>query len=133
MVAWRYNAMPRIYNRYEFNSIRKQLRQNLTKAEIVLWSRLKGRQLGHKFRRQYGIGPYIVDFFCKELRLVVEVDGEEHLEDDWRERDIGRQKYIESHFIQFIRFSNDEVLEDTDGVIERLLDFIKTRTTPFPS
>lgn len=117
--------MLRIYNRYEYNSIRKSLRQNLTKAEIVLWSRLKGKQLGHKFRRQYGIGPYVVDFFCKELRLAIEVDGPEHLEETWIERDSERQKYIESHFIKVIRFSNDEVLQDTEGVIQRLMEFIK--------
>lgn len=134
MVARRIRAMPRIYNRQEYNQIRKLLRQNLTKVEIILWSRLQRRRLGYKFRRQYGIGPYVVDFFCKELRLAIEVDGPEHLEDSWRYRDYERQKYIESLYIKVVRFSNDEVLQDTDWVIEQLRGVIrKIDHPPFPS
>jgi very-short-patch-repair endonuclease len=76
-----------LFNRFSDNSKRKELRLNMPKAEVVLWSRLKGKQLkGLKFRRQYGVGPYVVDFCCPELKLVIEVDGGSHFEPGARER-----------------------------------------------
>lgn len=112
--------MPRIYNRFESKQLRKHLRQTMSKAEVILWSQLKGRQLGYKFRRQYGVGPYVVDFYCPQMRLAVEIDGGQHYEDRQATNDRQRQEYIERLGIRVIRFSDREVLDDVYGVINRL-------------
>ncbi|MFH0873297.1 MAG: endonuclease domain-containing protein [Candidatus Komeilibacteria bacterium] len=111
--------MTKLYNRHRFKSLRKDLRSSLPPAEIMLWLRLKGSQLnGYKFRRQHGIGKYVVDFYCPEVKLAIEIDGESHLVDGAEEMDNERQKYIELYGIKVIRFSNGEVYENTEEVIE---------------
>ncbi|MBV8889831.1 MAG: endonuclease domain-containing protein [Alphaproteobacteria bacterium] len=91
----------------------RRLRQNPTKAEIRLWSRLRRTQLGgSRFRRQQPIGPYIVDFFCPAAKLIVEVDGGHHADDGPE-----RTRWLESRGYRVIRFWNNEVLENTEGVI----------------
>ncbi len=71
--------MPQIFNISEYTPIRKRLRSTMTPQEIRLWVRLKGHGLlGHKFRRQHGIGQYVIDFYCDELKLAVELDGGQH-------------------------------------------------------
>jgi len=93
----------------------------MTKAEVYLWLHLKGKQvLGHKFRRQYSIGPYVLDFYCPELRLAVEVDGATHITDDELEYDKNRQSEIENMYINFIRFTNEEIYKDMNGVKEKI-------------
>lgn len=98
----------------------KQLRKATTKAERILWSALSGRKCGgRKFRRQHPIEPYIVDFYCAEANLVVEIDGESHegrLDDDRR-----RDEYLEKIGLRIMRVTNDEVLENLDGVAEVIL------------
>ena len=66
--------MIKIHNIKSQKQRRKNLRNNMTKAEIILWSKLKGKQLGYKFRRQHGIGKFIVDFYCPVLKMIIEVD-----------------------------------------------------------
>jgi len=80
---------------------------------------LRGRQLGAKFRRQHRIGPYIADLCCVERRLVVELDGGQHSEQS--EADQKRSAFMESHGFRVLRFWNDQVLTDTDGVLEQIL------------
>lgn len=71
--------MTRIYNRAVYKTRRKELRNNPTKTEKILWAFLKGKKLsGYKFRRQYGVGKYIVDFYCPQMKLAIELDGEMH-------------------------------------------------------
>jgi very-short-patch-repair endonuclease len=112
--------MARIFNRYNQKKIRKSLRERQTFYEIILWSKLKNRQINNrKFRRQHGIGKYIVDFFCAELKLVIEVDGANHYFDDKSEQyDNDRQKYIENQNIKVIRFTNTDIKDNLDGVLE---------------
>ena len=112
--------MTKIFNRYNRRSIRKNLRNKLTFYEIILWSKLKNRQINNrKFRRQHGIGNYIVDFFCPELKLVIEVDGANHSFDEKSEQyDTERKKYIESQGIKVIRFGNNEIKDNLIGVLE---------------
>jgi len=81
--------------------------------------RLRGRQLGAKFRRQHRIGPYIADLCCVERRLVVELDGGQHSEQI--DADQKRSAFMESHGFRVLRFWNDQVLTDTDGVLEQIL------------
>ena len=107
-----------LFNRTRKKSFRKQLRNEATKAEMILWQQLKGSQLGHKFRRQQGIGPYVVDFYCPELKLVVEVDGGTHFEPSEINRDNQRTLFLIHNKIQVLRVTNTEVYESLDTVIE---------------
>jgi very-short-patch-repair endonuclease len=90
-------------------------------AELILWSKLKKRQLHtQKFRRQFSVGPYVVDFYCPALKLAVEIDGDSHFQPGEQVRDGQRQEYIESFGIQFLRFTNMEVRENLRGVLETI-------------
>jgi very-short-patch-repair endonuclease len=110
-----------LYNRYSRNELRKTLRRSMPKAEIILWQYLKGKQInGYKFRRQFGIGPYVVDFYCARLKLAIELDGDSHFEEDAQKYDSDRQKYIEEFKIKFIRFTNNDIYTNLDGVIQMI-------------
>jgi len=97
----------------------RRLRRNATIPERMLWNRLRGGSLaGLKFRRQQPIGPYIVDFFCHEAALVVEVDGRSH--DDRGKEDCQRETFLrEQQRLQVLRVSNDDVLKETEAVLFR--------------
>jgi very-short-patch-repair endonuclease len=102
-------------------NLARKLRASATKAEIVLWKALRNKQTGYKFRRQSPIGPYIADFYCPKLRLIIEVDGGVHTLDKTRERDKQRQKYLEDNNLIVIRFWNHQLLEDIDSVMEEIV------------
>jgi len=95
----------------------RELRRNMTKAERRLWRRLRGGQLGVKFRRQQPIGRYIVDFVCLERRLVVEVDGGQH---DGSEYDRERDEWLEREGYRVVRFWDNEVMKEIEGVMEEI-------------
>lgn len=96
----------------------------MTKSEALLWNRLRRRGLnGWKIRRQHPVGPYVVDFYCPELRIAIEVDGGIHGTGDRPERDATRQETIESLGIRFIRVRSEAVERDIDAVIAALLPF----------
>ncbi|MES2121002.1 MAG: DUF559 domain-containing protein [Pseudomonadota bacterium] len=105
-----------------FTSRARTLRQNSTDAEARLWSALRGRQLsGLKFRKQVEIDGYIIDFLCPERRLIIEVDGGQHTP----ERDERRTAFLEGQGFRVIRFWNNDVLQNLDGVwtvIEKALE-----------
>ena len=95
----------------------RALRSNLTDAEQFLWQRLRYRQIeGHKFRRQRPVGPYIVDFVCLEVKLIIEVDGGQH--SDNKTYDMVRDRWLEEEGYRVLRFWNNEVLKNIEGVIE---------------
>ena len=97
----------------------RQLRKNMTDSERVLWSRLRGKQLSDvQFYRQKPIGEYIVDFFAPKTKLVVEVDGSQHLEGEQAEKDRYRDEYLATVGLKVLRFNSREVLEETDAVVE---------------
>ena len=97
----------------------KRLRQNMTPAEITLWSALKGKKLdGSKFRRQHPVGNFILDFYCPAYKLVIEVDGEIH--NYQTERDRARTSKLEDYGHKVIRFSNEQVLNDLPGVLAEI-------------
>jgi very-short-patch-repair endonuclease len=97
----------------------KQLRKNMTKAESVLWERLKTKQiLGAKFRRQHPINIYIVDFYCHSAKLVVELDGGIHKSQ--KEYDLERTKDIEMYGLKVVRFINSEIENDIEKVISKI-------------
>jgi very-short-patch-repair endonuclease len=97
----------------------KELRKNMTPAERKLWS---GYLRTFKFRilRQRPINNFIVDFFCAQLRLVIEVDGESHFTDEGKDYDWERTQILEGYGLKVLRFTNDEVLQDWEGVCRRI-------------
>lgn len=106
-----YNADPMMYGLLKGHA--RENRKNMTLGERVLWDRLKGKQLGVTFLRQYIIGDYIADFACLEAHLVVEVDGGYHSEPRQQEDDACRQQWLEEHGFHVIRFTNEQVEFDT--------------------
>ena len=97
----------------------KQLRSNSTDAERNLWAHIRNRRLeGWKFRRQLPVGQYIVDFACPELRLIIEIDGGQHAEQVLY--DLGRTKFLQTKGYRVVRFWNNEVLGNIEGVLEAL-------------
>lgn len=113
--------MKNIYNKKILKERRVELRKNLTLPEKILWHCLNKRQLkGHKFFRQYGVGPYILDFYCPEARIAIELDGESHLPEDQKLYDIERTRYLNGNNIKVIRFWNDEIIGDIEDVILRI-------------
>ena len=110
-----------IYNTAAKESQRKELRNSLTRAEIVLWKYLQRRQLdGKKFRRQHSIGPYIADFYCPECRLIVEIDGSQHYDEEAVEYDRWRTEYMAERNIRVLRFQNREVFQNLQYVLEAI-------------
>ena len=113
--------MTKVYNKKEMTKTRKALRNSMPKAEVILWSHLKGKQFRElKFRRQYSIGHYVVDFFCPKIRLAIELDGESHLSKTQRIRDKTRQKIIEKTGIKILRYYNTDIYENIEGVFTDL-------------
>jgi very-short-patch-repair endonuclease len=103
----------------------------MSKAEVLLWTHLSRKQmLGYKFRRQYGVDRYVIDFYCPKLKLAIEIDGPSHVEQGADEYDRMRQSYIEGLGIRFLRFRSDEVYEDMEGVLHAIVMKIKDLTTP---
>jgi very-short-patch-repair endonuclease len=118
--------MTEIFNNSRYKDSRKYLRNHPTFTESILWKYLKGKQLcGYKFRRQYSVNKFILDFYCPKLKLAVEIDGITHENAHQREYDYKRQLYIESFSIILIRFSDDEILSNLDLVIEKTAAHIK--------
>ena len=106
--------MPRIHP--ELRKRARERRQPLTQAEQILWERLRNFKLGgSKFRRQHPIGAFIVDFYCAQAKLIIEIDGPSHL--DQIEYDVYRTEWLETNGFQVIRFTNRDVIENTDAVI----------------
>lgn len=99
----------------------KKLRANTTLHERILWRALKDLPIdGSHFRRQAPIGPYVVDFFCPAKRLIIELDGGHHNEDDVAARDIERQRWLENEGYRVIRFWSSEITSDLTAVLERI-------------
>jgi len=110
-------------------NIARRLRRDLTDAERTLWRLLRGRQLeGYKFRRQQPIDRYVVDFVCFEHRLVIEIDGGQHAEVDAYEE--CRTQHLEHTRFRIVRFWNNEVLENPEGVCARILELLDTPHPP---
>ena len=100
----------------------RKLRQNLTEQEAVMWHLLRNRGVnGYKFRRQYPIGNYVVDFVCRELKLIIELDGGQHNEPTNIEYDQKRTQYLNEKGYRVIRFWNNDIDENLEGVYQSIL------------
>jgi very-short-patch-repair endonuclease len=110
-----------VYNILKLKDRRVNLRNGQTPQEILLWSRLRREQLGSKFRRQHSIGGYIVDFYCPEKKLVIEIDGSQHLKKNANEYDHARSSYFKGLDIRVLRFTNTEINTNIEGVTQKIL------------
>jgi very-short-patch-repair endonuclease len=109
----------------------RALRSASTEAETALWRHLRNRLLaGYKFRRQVPVGAFIADFACESARLVVEIDGGQHLERT--EHDAERTRVLQLNGYNVVRFWNDDALKHTEAVLEEILRALQSRSCPIP-
>jgi very-short-patch-repair endonuclease len=103
----------------------RRLRDEQTRAEVLLWQLLRKRQLlGFKFRRQHQFGDYVVDFYCHEAQLVIECDGSIHdLNERWH-HDQNRDAYMIAQGLRVLRFSNEQILNDADGILKEISKYL---------
>lgn len=112
----------------------RELRNNMTLGEIALWREIKGKKLGVRFSRQIPIDRYIVDFYCKDLYLAIEVDGSIHFKEGHQEKDMKRQNRLKSLGVTVIRFSDLDVKNNLGRVLEKIkLEINNLKPTPSPS
>ena len=117
----------KIFYNPELTDIARQLRNNSTKAEVKLWSYLKGKQLmGSDFHRQKPIDNYIVDFFCNKLMLAIELDGYTHSFEEVFNKDKTKEQVLNELGVTVLRFKDDEVMNNIEGVLANIEDCIKT-------
>jgi very-short-patch-repair endonuclease len=108
----------------------RRLRRDSTSAELRLWNKLRSRLIdGHKFVRQQPVGRYVVDFICREKRLIIEVDGSQHAESS---RDLVRDRWLRAHNYKILRFWNNDIMSNMDGVLETIADALRVEAPPHP-
>jgi very-short-patch-repair endonuclease len=108
----------------ELRSRARELRKNGTLGEALLWKQLRARQVGFQFHRQVPIGKYIVDLYCKELKVAIEIDGMSHLHEETFAYDERRQSELEQMGVTVLRFQEREVREQIAGVVEAIKEFL---------
>jgi very-short-patch-repair endonuclease len=120
-----FGAKPHIFR------LAEEMRTNPTEAEKILWKHVKKiRSLGYTFRRQHPIDIFIADFYCHRIKLVIEVDGEVHNDDQSREHDDGRTGHLERYGIKVIRFTNEQVIKNEELVVKQILITIAELSSP---
>ena len=113
----------------EYVAFVRQLRRDQTNPEKLLWYSLRNRRFfGLKFRRQYPVGPYVLDFYCHKYNPCIELDDGQHYESAGIQHDEQRQAFLASHGIRTLRFSNHEVVQHLEGVLLQIADAIRTLT-----
>ena len=118
--------MTKRFNKKTEKEKRRYLRKEQTFTEKIFWMHIRNRQvLGYKFRRQYSVDHFVIDFYCPELKLAIELDGGVHEKPEQKEYDIARQKYLENFGIYFIRITNDEFMDNPNKAFEKIKTEIK--------
>jgi very-short-patch-repair endonuclease len=118
--------MTKLFNKTSEKLKRRELRSKMTKAEAIVWQKLRCKQLENcKFRNQYSVDRFVLDFYSPELKLAIEIDGESHFQEGVAQYDKERQIFIESAGIQFLRFTNQDVYENLNGVLETIASKIR--------
>ena len=111
----------------------RQLRVNQTDCEHLLWQKIRSRQIANlKFRRQFPCPPYVLDFYCAELKLAIELDGGQHYETPGVIHDQRRTRYLHQKGIEVVRFTNLEVMQQMDDVLEQIIRIAANRKMPSP-
>ena len=119
--------MTKLFNKRSNKVKRKLLRINMTSAEKLLWKLIRRKKIkGHKFRRQFSVRGFVLDFYCPRLKLAIELDGNVHDTEDRLTYDKERQKLLECVGIRFLRFTNDEVFCRTEKVMEIIENTLRT-------
>ena len=113
--------MTLIYNKSKHKTLRQKLRSEVPTAERILWNKLRRNQLKVKFRRQYGIGRYVCDFYNAEYKLVIELDGDSHFTPEAENYDAIRNEYMRNLRMSVLRFTNQDIMSNINGVIEFIL------------
>ena len=108
----------------------RELRKNQTWGEKTLWRAIPRKQLGFEFHRQVPIDQFIVDFYCHELMLVIEVDGAVHNSEKSQVKDLERQSRIENFGITFLRFTDEDILHRIQSVLKKIEKWIEKNTSP---
>lgn len=117
-----------LYNKHRHKAFRQHLRRSSTEAERKLWQYIRYRQIsGYKFRRQFGVGRFVLDFYCPELRLAIEVDGTIHETPEHECYDAARDQWLSDRGILVVRLTNAEVLGNINGVLERIHEVVFAR------
>lgn len=107
----------------------RKLRQDVTDPESLLWACLRARRMNkRKFRRQHPVAPYVLDFYCADLKLAIELDDGQHNTTEGKQHDKGRAAFLRSQGIDTLRFTNDEMMRNTDGVMNVIWN--RTALTP---
>jgi len=122
--------MTKISNRVKDKLKRRELRHKQTKAEEILWESLRNNKIGIKFRRQYSLEGYVMDFYSPKAKMAIEIDGGQHYEKDGKEYDKVREEIIISAGVKIMRFTNEEVIGDLERVIGIVKD--SCNLTPAP-
>ena len=113
--------MTKHFNRTSEKAKRRQLRKDQTYAEKIIWMHLRNRKmLGYKFRRQYSVDKYVIDFYCPELKLAIESDGSVHDLPEQKTYDGKRQEYLENFGIKFVRIKNEELFGNPNKAFEKI-------------
>ncbi len=112
--------MGTFFNREPQKERRQKLRNDAPATEKIFWGFLKGEKLGRKFRRQFGVGTFVLDFYCPEAKLAIELDGASHDSEEARMYDHDRDRYLQQFGIRILRFKNNEIYDNIDGVIETI-------------
>jgi len=116
----------KLYYNKNLKELARQLRKRGTNSEVQLWKCLRKKQLGYDFHRQKPIGNYIVDFYCPCLKLAIELDGYSHQFDKTRKKDKDKEEYLTKLGIKVLRFTDEQVLNNTDGVLKEIAKAIRT-------
>ncbi len=113
--------MTDLFNKSSMKEIRRGLRQTSTESEVLLWGELRGRKLlGVKFKRQFSIGSFVVDFYCSSHELIIEVDGSVHDDPDVQQNDKDRQEALERLGLLMLRVTNHDVINHMDDVLTNI-------------
>lgn len=111
----------------QLKPLARALRKNMTDAEQLIWSKIRGKQIGGvQFYRQKNVGHYIVDFYCPKGKLVIEIDGGQHYEKERTKEDRKRDDYLQGLGLNVMRFSDIDVLKNINGILERIYEHLKS-------
>jgi very-short-patch-repair endonuclease len=117
-----------IFNRAEEKQKRRTLRNNAPRAERIIWEKLRKHQIdGARFLRQYSVEKFVLDFYCPEIKLAIEIDGSSHFTDEAKRYDAFRQGCIERFGISFLRFTNAEIYNALDAVVMKIKTTVEER------
>jgi very-short-patch-repair endonuclease len=115
--------------RKDLKTLARNLRKKMTLSEVLLWDALKGKKLsGYDFDRQKPVGNYIADFYCKELKLIIEIDGASHIGDEKYSKDTKRQNELEEMGIRFLRYSEKDLRDNLNSVVAGIENWIKNNS-----